>query len=70
MIYFSHRIIFRVERDRKRVVVFRVYHGSRRTLHLLETDPEERPVGAHIYGSDPGALSEAAARIRSSYAIK
>ena len=32
LIYFSHRIIFRVERDRNRVVVFRVYHGSR---HLL-----------------------------------
>jgi len=32
LIYFSHRIVFRVERDRNRVVVFRVYHGSRRVL--------------------------------------
>ena len=32
LIYFSHRIIFRVERDRNRVVVFRVYHGSRQAL--------------------------------------
>ena len=32
LIYFSHRIIFRVERDRNRVVVFRVYHGSRQVL--------------------------------------
>ena len=32
LIYFSHRIVFRVERDRNRVVVFRVYHGSRQAL--------------------------------------
>jgi plasmid stabilization system protein ParE len=32
LIYFSHRIIFRVERDRNRVVVFRVYHCSRHVL--------------------------------------
>jgi plasmid stabilization system protein ParE len=32
LIYFSHRIIFRVERDRNRVVVFRVYHGHRQVL--------------------------------------
>jgi plasmid stabilization system protein ParE len=30
--YFSHRIIFRVERERNRVVVYRVYHGSRQGL--------------------------------------
>ena len=32
LIYFSHRIVFRVERDRNRIVVFRVYHGSRQVL--------------------------------------
>ena len=32
LIYFSHRIIFRVEGDRNRVVVLRVYHGSRQGL--------------------------------------
>ena len=26
LIYFSHRIIFRVEREKNRVVIFRVYH--------------------------------------------
>lgn len=31
-IYFSHPVIFRVERDSSRVVVFRVYHGSRQVL--------------------------------------
>jgi plasmid stabilization system protein ParE len=28
LIYFSHRIIFRVELETKRVVIYRVYHGS------------------------------------------
>lgn len=32
LIYFSHRIIFCVEREKKRVVVYRVYHGSRQRL--------------------------------------
>jgi len=32
LIYFSHRIIFRVEGERKRVVVYRVYHGARKPL--------------------------------------
>ena len=32
LVYFSHRIIFRVERKRNRVVVYRVYHGSRQGL--------------------------------------
>jgi plasmid stabilization system protein ParE len=31
-IYFSHRIIFRVERQTNRVIIYRVYHGSRRNL--------------------------------------
>jgi len=40
-----------------------IVRGSRRTLHLLETSPGERPVGAHIYGADPGVMGEAAAAI-------
>ena len=32
LIYFSHRIIFRVELETKRVVVYRVHHGSRQAL--------------------------------------
>lgn len=38
--------------------------GSNRTLHLLETLPGERPVAAHIYGSEPAVMAEAAARIQ------
>ena len=40
-----------------------VVHGSKRTLHLLETVPGERPVGAHIYGRKPDIMAEAAATI-------
>ena len=32
LVYFSHRIIFRVELDMNRVVIYRIYHGSRRGL--------------------------------------
>jgi plasmid stabilization system protein ParE len=32
LIYFSHRIVFRVEGERRRVVIYRVYHGSRKPL--------------------------------------
>jgi hypothetical protein len=32
LIYFSHRIVFSVEREKKRVVIYRVYHGSRQRL--------------------------------------
>jgi plasmid stabilization system protein ParE len=32
LIYFSHRIIFRVERQTNLVVVYRVYHGSRQNI--------------------------------------
>jgi plasmid stabilization system protein ParE len=32
LLYFSHRIIFRVEKREKRVIVYRVYHGSRNSL--------------------------------------
>jgi nifR3 family TIM-barrel protein len=35
------------------------------TLHYLTTHPEERPVGAHIYGADPAAMAKAAEVIES-----
>lgn len=34
--------------------------SSRATMHLLESDPAERPVVAHLYGSDPAVFAEAA----------
>ena len=40
-----------------------IVHGSRPTLHLLETSPGERPVAAHIYGSQPEPMAAAAAII-------
>jgi plasmid stabilization system protein ParE len=36
LIYFSHRIIFRVEHQTSKVIVYRVYHGSRHSL--IQTD--------------------------------
>lgn len=39
-----------------------VARGMKRSLHLLETFPAERPVGAHLYGADPGTLAQAARR--------
>ena len=32
LIYFSHRIVFSVDHQEKKVVIYRVYHGSRRRL--------------------------------------
>ncbi len=37
--------------------------GSRPTLFLLETLPDERPVAAHLYGRDPGVMAEATALV-------
>ncbi len=37
--------------------------GSEKTLFLLETFPEERHPWAHIYGSDPMRVAEAAQRV-------
>lgn len=36
-----------------------------RTLHFLESYPAERPVAAHIFGSNPDALAEAARVVES-----
>jgi len=39
-------------------------HGSAPTFDLLATAPDEHPVGAHIYGADPGVMAEAAVLIQ------
>lgn len=38
LIYFSHRIIFGVERARKVVTIYRIYHGARRNLAPDDVD--------------------------------
>ncbi|MGQ9663130.1 MAG: tRNA dihydrouridine synthase [Kiritimatiellia bacterium] len=40
-----------------------IIRGMKRTLHLLECDSAERPIAAHIYGSDPERLAAAAVKI-------
>jgi tRNA-dihydrouridine synthase B len=35
--------------------------GSERTFGMAEFDPAERPIGIQIFGSEPGAMAEAAA---------
>lgn len=37
-----------------------VVRGSKPTFHILETIPSERPIAAHIYGSNPDTLARAA----------
>lgn len=37
-----------------------IVRGSKLTFHILETAPGERPVAAHIYGSNPDTLAQAA----------
>ena len=38
-------------------------HGSRKTLEVLKTTPEDRPLGAQLLGKDPAKLAEAAAML-------
>jgi len=38
-------------------------NASEKTWYLLETLPDEGPVVAHLYGSDPESLAEAAAKV-------
>ncbi len=40
-------------------------HGSKRTMHLLETMPGEHPITAHIYGCDADVMAQAALIIES-----
>jgi plasmid stabilization system protein ParE len=37
LVYFSHRIIFSIDRGRARVLIYRVYHGARPAL--TDADP-------------------------------
>ena len=41
LVYFSHRIVFRVEREKNRVVICRVYHSSRQGLAEGDLPPLE-----------------------------
>ena len=36
-----------------------IVHGSKITMHMLETEPGENPIAAHIYGSKPEIMAEA-----------
>ena len=38
LIYFSHRIIFRVRREAGQVIIYRVYHGARRRVSPSDID--------------------------------
>jgi nifR3 family TIM-barrel protein len=40
-----------------------VRRGNRKTLELLAFVPEERPVGIQLFGSDPGVMAAAAAKV-------
>jgi tRNA-dihydrouridine synthase B len=40
-----------------------IVRGQRPTLHILETAPDEYPVAAHIYGSNPDVMAKAAADV-------
>ena len=42
-----------------------IVRGSRKTMYYLESVPEERPIAAHIYGSNPDSLAGAARIIES-----
>ncbi|RJQ82217.1 MAG: tRNA dihydrouridine synthase DusB [Desulfobacteraceae bacterium] len=38
-------------------------HGSTKTLQLLASTPQEKPLAVQLFGSDPGLLAEAARRV-------
>lgn len=42
------------------VASFGVRHGNRKTLRMLQVDPDEGPVGIQVFGPDPDAMAEAA----------
>jgi nifR3 family TIM-barrel protein len=37
-----------------------IVHRNNRTLYMLDVDPAERPLVAHLYGADPAIVAEAA----------
>jgi len=41
-------------------------HGSRKTMAMLDSLPQERPLSVQIFGHDPAAMAEAAAMVASS----
>lgn len=41
LIYFSHRIVFAVDQERRAVTVYRVYHAARRRLRAEDIAPYE-----------------------------
>lgn len=41
-----------------------VMRASSQTMYFLEASPDERPVGAQLYGSEPQVMAEAARRIQ------
>jgi nifR3 family TIM-barrel protein len=45
-----------------------IRRGSERTHQYLRFDDAERPIGVQIFGSDPGAMAEAAALVEQMYA--
>ncbi len=40
-----------------------LHYGGRKTFHLLQADPSERPLGVQIFGADDDRLVEAARRV-------
>lgn len=40
-----------------------LYYGSRNTISLLETKPEETPIAVQLFGSDPELLAQMAAQV-------
>ena len=38
IIYFSHRIVYRIDEDSQTVYIVRVYHGARRPLSIHDLD--------------------------------
>jgi tRNA-dihydrouridine synthase B len=42
------------------VASFGIRYGNRKTMSMLAIAPDEHPVGVQVFGSDPGAMAEAA----------
>jgi len=43
------------------VASFGIHHGNRRTLDMLDTTRDERPVAIQLFGAEPAVMAEAAA---------
>jgi nifR3 family TIM-barrel protein len=42
------------------IASFGIHYGNRKTMGMLSVVPDEHPVGVQVFGSDPGAMAEAA----------